>query len=99
MLTERQYRDEYIKYVRGVMDEYAIKQVELAKAAELTETTISRYLNGLRKPTAYNAYKIDYALNRLKELREKQRNATDDEWDVFFLDFDKKGGIDDDIFG
>ena len=98
MLTERQYRDEYIKYVRGVMDEYAIKQVELAKAAELTETTISRYLNGLRKPTAYNAYKIDYALNRLKELREKQGNATDDEWNAFFSDLKEaaRGGVYDD---
>ena len=80
------------------MDAYAIKQVELAKAADLTEATISRYMNGIRKPTAYNAYKIENALDWLKALRETQRNATDDEWNAFFSDLKeaaKDGAYDD----
>ena len=76
MLTEKQYKEEYIKRLRRIMDEYAIKQVELAKAADLTEATISRYINGTRKPSAYNAYKIDYALSWLKTLCERQENTT-----------------------
>lgn len=98
MLTEKEFRDEYATRMRRIMDEYAIKQVELAKVSELTEATISRYLNGLRNPTAYNAYKIDYALSRLKELREKQRNATDDEWNAFFADLKEaaRGSVYDD---
>ena len=103
MLTEKEFRDEYIKHVRNIMDAYGIKQVELAKVSELTETTISRYLNGLRKPTAYNAYKIDYALNRLKDIRCKQARADMDaelmaeEENIFFFGEDK--GEKDDEWG
>lgn len=101
MLTEKEFRDEYIKHVRNIMDAFGIKQVELARASEMSEVTISRYLNGLRKPTAYNAYRISIGLERLKELRERQRNATDDEWDMLFFgeDIGEDKGKDDDEWG
>ena len=98
MLTEKEFRDEYIKHVRNIMDAFGIKQVELARASEISEVTISRYLNGLRKPTAYNAYKIDMGLERIKRDRqERTAKMTEEEHYMFFFGDDK--GEKDDEWG
>lgn len=39
-----------------------ITQRELASRVGLTEVTMSRYINGLRQPTAYALYRISRAL-------------------------------------
>lgn len=44
------------------MKQQDITQRELASRVGLTEVTMSRYINGLRQPTAYALYRISRAL-------------------------------------
>lgn len=46
-----------------LMRENKFNQAELAKKAKLTETSISRYLNGSRFPSSKSLLKLSIALN------------------------------------
>ena len=53
----------FIKRLQSLLDEKDLNQKELAKKVGVTEVTISRYMNGERKPRVEIANKIAAVLN------------------------------------
>jgi len=49
--------------LRSIMDERGISQKWLAEAANTTEATISRYINGIHQPNVFLVISIAKALN------------------------------------
>lgn len=48
--------------IKNALNDMGLTQKELAKNTGLSEVTLSRYMNGIRQPTAYSLYRIALAL-------------------------------------
>lgn len=61
-ISEVEFIDIFADNLRDVMKEVGINQKELAYEANLTEATVSRYLNKQRMPTLKSIINICYVL-------------------------------------
>lgn len=83
----------FIKRLTELMDEIDISEIDLAKKADTTNVTISRYLSGKRKPRIEIASKIanvfsvstDYLLGR-SDIRNPEEQI-DKEFIDFYSDY------------
>jgi transcriptional regulator with XRE-family HTH domain len=62
-MTEREWRAEFAKRVISKMIDSGLNQKELAKLANMSEATISRYLKGSRTPSISAVINISKVLN------------------------------------
>lgn len=62
-MTEREWRAEFIKRVISKMIDSGLNQKELARLANMSEATISRYLKGTRTPSISAVINISKVLN------------------------------------
>lgn len=62
-MTEREWRVEFVKRVTKKMVDVGLNQKELAKLANMSEATISRYLKGTRTPSISAVINISKVLN------------------------------------
>lgn len=63
MMTEKMFNKWFGNMIVRRCEDMGITQRELADKADLTEVTVSRYVNGTRTPSFYNAYKVMKVLN------------------------------------
>lgn len=61
-MTEQEWRDEFGRNLSGLIYEANITQKDLAEMAGITESDVSRYVNGIQTPTAITIVNISYAL-------------------------------------
>ena len=61
-MTEMEFRQLFAKRIRQRINRLNIDQRELAKRADISEVTLSRYIRCRRKPTIDIVNKIAYAL-------------------------------------
>lgn len=62
-MTEKEWRTEFVKRVTRKMVDSGLNQKELAKLANMSESTISRYLKGTRTPSISAVINISKVLN------------------------------------
>lgn len=62
-MTEKEWRAEFVKRVVSKMVDTGLNQKELARLANISEATISRYLKGTRTPTISAVINISRVLN------------------------------------
>lgn len=62
-MTEREWRAEFVKRVTSKMIDVGLNQKELARLANISEATISRYLKGSRTPSISAVINISKVLN------------------------------------
>lgn len=62
-MTEQEFRSEFSKRLKSVMDKLHISQKNLAEKTEINQITISNYITGKSTPGFYNVYKIAMVLH------------------------------------
>lgn len=62
-MTEVEFIDIFKGNLKSLMDEVGYNQQELAQEAKIDQSTISKYLNGTRMPSARALNNIAIALN------------------------------------
>ena len=63
MISEVQWIESFVEELKYYMEEKNISQRELARKANLAESTVSDYIHGLRMPTVRGINNIARALN------------------------------------
>lgn len=64
--TKEEFYKEFFNEITSVCEATGITHRELAEKAGLTEVSLSRYINGHRGISLYNAYKLMRVLNVTK---------------------------------
>ena len=62
-MTEQEWRYEFAFRLRKRMKRKGLNQRQLADLADLSEVTLSRYINGLREPSSHIVYQLAKALD------------------------------------
>lgn len=65
MMTKDEFAKEYGDNLRSVLKKYKITQSQLSDLSGLTKAAICRIINAQRAPTAYNAYRINCAIEEV----------------------------------
>ena len=62
-ISEDEWRREFSKILRDLIDEAEMTQFQLSLKTEITQSGLNKYINGKSTPSLYNATKIARALN------------------------------------
>lgn len=62
-MKKEEWRNDFVRNLRGMMNEENISQTELAKRSNLSKETINKYLNYQRYPSAIAVVNLAQALN------------------------------------
>lgn len=61
-MNEQEWREEFSRVIRKKLRDKEITQARLAEMADVSEVSLSRYINGTRTPNGYVVEKIVNAL-------------------------------------
>lgn len=62
-MTEREWRDRFGRNLSILLYETGMTQKDLSEVSGVSESDISRYINGTQTPTATKLVNLSYALN------------------------------------